>query len=189
VPESAEERALIERAAEALAGLPPNGPGFWASRGEYVRSLYRERIRGLRRLGFIAPPGQRAELDDTRQALTDAHKQLRGIRAAAHSPHEPLGRTAYERYALYVEGRSVSGDPLPSWAEVRRDKPDVANAWVWAALAVVDVVLRGAQNGAHAVADAAEDDLTHVAAREREARAEAEAHPDASRTPQTGQGA
>jgi hypothetical protein len=175
VAESAEERALIERAAEAMCDASPNGLR-WAKLSESARGIYRNRIRAMRRLGFIAPPVRHAELDDVRQALMDAQVQLRGIRSAARGG-EALGQVAYQRYSAQVEARSVSGDPLPSWAELRRGKPNVANAWVWAAAAVADVVLRGAHNDAHAAAEAAEDDPTEAAAREREQRAQTEAHP------------
>ncbi|SEB43355.1 hypothetical protein SAMN04489727_1705 [Amycolatopsis tolypomycina] len=150
----------------------------WADLNELGRRIYRNRIQAMRRQGFIAVPGQQAELDDVRQALMDMQAQLRGIRSAARAGDD-LGRVAYERYSGQVQARSVSGDPLPSWAELRRDKPNIANAWVWAAAAVSDVVLRGARNGAHAVAEEVAANPTQAAAREREARAQAEAHPDA----------
>ncbi|RSD26369.1 hypothetical protein [Amycolatopsis eburnea] len=166
---------MIERAAEAMCDASPNG-SRWADLGDLGRRIYRTRIRAMRRQGFIAPPGQRAELDDVRQALMDLQAQLRGIRSAARAA-ENLGRVAYQRYSAQVQAVSVSGDPLPTWAEMLADRQHIANAWVWAASAVADLVLRGAHNGAHAAADAAEDNPAGTAQGERGSRAQAEARP------------
>lgn len=134
--------------------------------------------------GDVVP---RAQLDDVDRALRDLRAQLGGIHAAARAG-EDLGCVAYQHYAASVGGRSVEGDPLPTWEEQHRLRPGVATAWIAAAVAVAEVVLRGAVCGAHAAADAAADDPTEEAAREREQRAQAEARPHEDTAPRGGTG-
>lgn len=45
-----------------------------------------------------------------------------------------LGKAAYRAYCQSVGGKSVHGEPLPEWADLRTG---VATAWIRAAIAVV----------------------------------------------------
>jgi hypothetical protein len=49
---------------------------------------------------------------------------------------EAFGEIAYNAYCSAVGGRSVHGESLPSWAEQRERRPEIAEAWIKAARAV-----------------------------------------------------
>ena len=52
-----------------------------------------------------------------------------------------LGEVAYEAYRKAVDGVSVHGDPLPSWAVQTENNPHVAAAWCVAAQAVITATI------------------------------------------------
>jgi len=56
--------------------------------------------------------------------------------------HADLGKIAYDAYVESVGGKSVRGEPLPTWEEQLESKPEVARAWKAAAIAVVDELTR-----------------------------------------------
>lgn len=49
------------------------------------------------------------------------------------------GQMAYDTYARAVGGKSVAGDTLWSWAEMKANKPHIADAWCEAAQAVLTI--------------------------------------------------
>lgn len=44
-----------------------------------------------------------------------------------------IGKVNYEAYCIAVGGVSHNGDKLPTWYEMLRDNPKIANAWRYAA--------------------------------------------------------
>lgn len=58
--------------------------------------------------------------------------------------YEILAKIAFDAYNKSTGGKTWDGRDIPTWEEIKAEKPSVTNAWIAAAKAVADAIIEEA---------------------------------------------